>query len=90
MREAVKDKKRVKLGEFCFYVTAMEPIAKQENLEYNIRIETQPTNDEVQAYIDFERGEKKLPYTHFISVKEHIKMDDIKLDSPNQQPLLGK
>ncbi len=40
MREAVKDKKRVKLGEFCFYVTSMEPIAKQENLEYNIRIET--------------------------------------------------
>lgn len=81
MREAVKEKKRVKLGEFCFYVTEMEPIARQENLEYNLRIETQPTNDEVQAFIDLVREDRKLPYTHFISVKEHIKMDDIKLAS---------
>ena len=81
MREAVKDKKRVKLGEFCFYVGTMEPISKQESAEYNFRCETQPTIDEVQAYIEFERAERKLPYNHFISVKDQIKMDDIKLES---------
>jgi len=35
----------------------------------------------VQAYIENERKEKKLPYNHFISVKGHIQMEDVKLES---------
>jgi hypothetical protein len=47
MREAVKDKKRVKLGEFCFYVSEMVPISRQEIVEYSLRHDTTPTNDEI-------------------------------------------
>jgi len=36
MRDAVKDKKREKLGEFCFVVGAMEKIPKKEKLEYDL------------------------------------------------------